>query len=124
MPEARTIALLERLIPMRPDVEICLCDTTAQADPTHVESLFEICMTRFPAVRAWAFHAPDTYGLGLQTCTRRTGKECACTMLPSADLEAVRCAPGATGNVATEDVVWMFEREALLARPDACAPVT
>ena len=60
MPEARTIALLERLIPMRPDVEICLCDTTARAEPTHVESLFEICMTRFPAVRAWAFHAHDT----------------------------------------------------------------
>jgi hypothetical protein len=50
---------------MRPDAEICLCDTTARADPTHVESLFEICMTRFPAVRAWAFHAHDTYGLGL-----------------------------------------------------------
>jgi hydroxymethylglutaryl-CoA lyase len=47
VPEARTIALLERLIPMRPDAEICLCDTTGRADPTHVESLFEICMTRF-----------------------------------------------------------------------------
>ena len=111
VPEARTIALLERLIPMRPDVEICLCDTTARAEPTHVESLFEICMTRFLAVRAWAFHAHDT----------STGRECACTM---SGLGGCPFAPGATGNVATEDVVWMFEREALLARPDACAPVS
>ena len=42
VPEARTIALLERLIPMRPDVEICLCDTTARAEPTHVESLRDL----------------------------------------------------------------------------------
>lgn len=124
MPEARTIALLERLIPMRPDVEICLCDTTARAEPTHVESLFEICMTRFPAVRAWAFHAPDTYGLGLANVHAAYREGVRVYDASFGGLGGCPFAPGATGNVATEDVVWMFEREALLARPDACAPVT
>ena len=65
MPEEQTIALLDRLIPMRPDVEVCLCDTTGRADPAHVESLFAACMERFPEAGAWAFHAHDTSGLGL-----------------------------------------------------------
>ena len=121
MPEARTIALLERLIPMRPDVEICLCDTTARAEPTHVESLFEICMTRFPAVRAWAFHAHDTSAWQLHAAYRERVRVYDASF---GGLGGCPFAPGATGNVATEDVVWMFEREALLARPDACAPVT
>lgn len=156
VPEARTIALLERLIPMRPDAEICLCDTTGRADPTHVESLFEICMTRFPAVRAWAFHAHDTYGLGLANVHAAYREGVRVYDASFGGLGGCPFAPGATGNVATEDVVWMFERmgfatgvdlgklipvareaamlpgalsggrvrEALLARPDACVPVT
>ena len=39
VPDSDTLALLERLIPLRADAEICLCDTTGRADPAHVESL-------------------------------------------------------------------------------------
>src|SRR5215211_7996017 len=38
VPEEQTIALLDRLIPMRPEVEVCLCDTTGRADPFLVKS--------------------------------------------------------------------------------------
>src|SRR3954451_16969812 len=65
VPEADTLALLDRLVPMRPEAEICLCDTTGRADPAHVESLFRACVAQFPQVKAWALHAHDTYGLGL-----------------------------------------------------------
>ena len=70
--------------------------------------LFAACMERFPEAGAWAFHAHDT-GLGLAN-------------VHAAYRQGVRVfdasfgglggpfAPGATGNVATEDVVWMLER--------------
>jgi hydroxymethylglutaryl-CoA lyase len=65
VPEAATLDLLDRLVPLREDAEICLCDTTGRVAPDHVESLFAACMARFPQVTAWAFHGHDTYGLGL-----------------------------------------------------------
>ena len=95
---------------MRPDVEVCLCDTTGRADPAHVESLFAACMERFPEAGAWAFHAHDTYGLGLANVHAAYRQACACSTPLLAAWAASSLAPGATGNVATEDVVWMLER--------------
>ena len=34
------LALLERLVPMRPDAEVCLCDTTGRAAPAEVCLLY------------------------------------------------------------------------------------
>jgi hydroxymethylglutaryl-CoA lyase len=110
VPEASTIALLDRLIPMRPDAEVCLCDTTGRADPAHVESLFATCMERFPGVKAWAFHAHDTYGLGLADVHAAYRKGVRVFDASFGGLGGCPFAPGATGNVATEDAVWMFER--------------
>jgi hydroxymethylglutaryl-CoA lyase len=110
VPEEQTIALLDRLIPMRPDVEVCLCDTTGRADPAHVESLFGACMERFPQAGAWAFHAHDTYGLGLANVHAAFREGVRVFDASFGGLGGCPFAPGATGNVATEDVVWMFER--------------
>lgn len=110
VPEADTIALLERLVPLRPDAEVCLCDTTGRADPDHVERLFAACMTRFPQVRAWAMHAHDTYGLGLADVYAAFRQGVRVFDASFGGLGGCPFAPGATGNVATEDVVWMFER--------------
>ena len=65
VPEADTIALLDRLIPDRPDAEICLCDTTGRADPAHVENCSRPAWPGSLMLKAWALHAHDTYGLGL-----------------------------------------------------------
>ena len=110
VPEADTIALLDRLIPGRPDAEICLCDTTGRADPAHVEKLFAACMARFPHVKAWALHAHDTYGLGLANVHAAYRQGVRVFDASFGGLGGCPFAPGATGNVATEDVVWMFER--------------
>lgn len=110
VPEADTIALLDRLIPARPDAEICLCDTTGRADPAHVEKLFAACMARFPHVKAWALHAHDTYGLGLANVHAACRQGVRVFDASFGGLGGCPFAPGATGNVATEDVVWMFER--------------
>ena len=102
--------LLDRLIPARPDAEICLCDTTGRADPAHVEKLFAACMARFPHVKAWALHAHDTYGLGLANVHAACRQGVRVFDASFGGLGGCPFAPGATGNVATEDVVWMFER--------------
>jgi hydroxymethylglutaryl-CoA lyase len=65
VPESATLGLLDRLVPLRPDAEICLCDTTGRAAPDHIERLLVSCMAHFPMVGTRALHAHDTYGLGL-----------------------------------------------------------
>jgi hydroxymethylglutaryl-CoA lyase len=131
--EADTLALLERLVPLRTDAEICLCDTTGRADPAQVASLFAACRTQFPQVDTWALHAHDTYGLGLANVHAAYLQGVRVFDASFAGLGGCPFAPGATGNVATEDLVWMFERmgcatginlDALIevAREGACIP--
>jgi hydroxymethylglutaryl-CoA lyase len=107
---ARTLNLLERLVPLKPGAEICFCDTTGRADPAHVEELFSAAKERLPNVGVWALHAHDTYRLGLANvhAACRTGVRVFDASF--AGLGGCPFAPGATGNVATEDLVWMFHR--------------
>lgn len=110
VPEADTLALLDHMVPLRPDAEICLCDTTGRADPAHVERLLAACMARFPQVETWALHAHDTYGLGLANVHAAYRQGVRVFDASFGGLGGCPFAPGATGNVATEDLVWMFER--------------
>ncbi len=107
--EDAALALLDRLVPVMPRAEICLCDTTGRADPAHVASLFGRAMSRFPGA-AVAFHGHDTYGLG--TANVHAAYEAGVRVFDAAVAGLGGCpfAPGATGNVATEDVAWMFAR--------------
>ena len=111
VPEAQTLDILERLIPLRRDAEIALCDTTGRVAPDHVESLFAACLERFPdAGGGWVFHGHDTYGLGLANAHAAFRRGVRVFDASFGGLGGCPFAPGATGNVATEDVVWMFER--------------
>jgi hydroxymethylglutaryl-CoA lyase len=119
--QAATLDLLDRLVPLREDAEICLCDTTGRVAPDHVESLFAACMARFPQVSAWAFHGHDTYGLGLANINAAFRQGVRVFDASVGGLGGCPFAPGATGNVATEDVVWMFERMGISAGIDLAA---
>ena len=107
--EGATLALLDSLVPIVPEAEICLCDTTGRVAPNNVRSLFSAVLARFPNVKSWAFHAHDTYGVGVANSL--AAYEAGITILDAsfAGLGGCPFAPGATGNVATEDLVWMFE---------------
>lgn len=105
-----TLELLGRLVPVMPKAEICLCDTTGRADPAHVRELFSAAVERFPDVSRWAFHAHDTYGLGLANVYSAWSAGIRVFDASFAGLGGCPFAPGATGNVATEDLVWMFQR--------------
>ncbi|MBV9078661.1 MAG: hydroxymethylglutaryl-CoA lyase [Methylobacteriaceae bacterium] len=110
VPLKTTLTLLDRLVASRPEAEICLCDTTGRADPAHVADLFAAARERFPQVSAWALHAHDTYGLGLANVHAAYRGGVRVFDASFAGLGGCPFAPGATGNVATEDVAWMFAR--------------
>jgi hydroxymethylglutaryl-CoA lyase len=107
---AAVIALLDRVIPLRPGAEICLCDTTGRATPDQVAQLFIEVMRRYPKVTRWAMHAHDTYGLGLANVVAAYRMGVRVFDAAFAGLGGCPFAPGAKGNVATEDVAWMFNK--------------
>lgn len=107
-PEA-TFALLDALVRIKADVEICPCDTTGRVTPDRVSRLLTEAKNRYPDIKAWAYHGHDTYGLGLANVLAAWNADVATIDASFAGLGGCPFAPGATGNVATEDVVWMFE---------------
>ena len=103
------LKLLDPLVAIAADVEIALCDTTGRADPVQVRELFGLARDKFPQVRAWAFHGHDTYGLGSANALAAWDAGIRVFDASISGLGGCPFAPGATGNVATEDLVWMFE---------------
>jgi hydroxymethylglutaryl-CoA lyase len=104
-----TLALVDDLIDIAPDAEICPCDTTGRVTPDRVGALFRNAKARFPEARRWAFHGHDTYGLGVANVMAAWIAGVGVIDASVGGLGGCPFAPGATGNVATEDIVWMFE---------------
>jgi hydroxymethylglutaryl-CoA lyase len=109
VPQAQVLSLLEHLVDITPHMEVALCDTTGKANPRQVSGLFEAAGAAFPQVADWAFHGHDTYGLGAANVL--AAWHCGVRTFDASVSGLGGCpfAPGATGNVATEDLVWMFE---------------
>lgn len=101
--------LLGRLLAFAPNAEIALCDTTGRADPAQVSALFTTLAESYPKVAAWAFHGHDTYGLGAANAYAAWTAGVRVFDASVSGLGGCPFAPGATGNVATEDLIWMFE---------------
>lgn len=108
MDPAQTLDLLDILLPVMPDAEICLCDTTGRVTPDRVSSLLRDAKARFPGSPNWAYHGHDTYGLGVANAIAAVQAGVTVIDAAFAGLGGCPFAPGATGNVATEDVVWAF----------------
>jgi len=106
---ADTLAVLADVAHVVPGAEIALCDTTGRVTPDHVGQLFAMAQDRFPGVH-WNFHGHDTYGLGVANVLAAIGAGVRSIDAAAAGLGGCPYAPGATGNVATEDVVWTLSR--------------
>src|SRR6266404_812687 len=104
-----TLTFIEELVDAAPDAEICPCDTTGRVTPDRVSILFTAAKVRFPATRHWAYHGHDTFGLGVANVVAAWGAGVDRIDASIAGLGGCPFAPGATGNVASEDVVWMFQ---------------
>ena len=104
-----TFALLDAMVELLPSAEICPCDTTGRVSPDRVSTLLLAARERYPQVRSWAYHGHDTYGLGLANVMAAWQADVKVIDSSFAGLGGCPFAPGATGNVSTEDVAWMFD---------------
>jgi hydroxymethylglutaryl-CoA lyase len=97
-----------------PQAEIALCDTTGRANPFEVQARFRAAMA-LPetAGNGWAFHGHDTYGQGVANALAAWAAGVRVFDTAAAGLGGCPFAPGATGNTATEDLVFAFNEGGL-----------
>jgi len=107
VPEDEVIALAVALAEAGAD-DVGLSDTTGMANPAQVRRLFERC---FAAIgqRTGAAHMHNTRGLGLANCLAAYEAGVRTFDSSQGGLGGCPYAPGASGNVVTEDLVFMFE---------------
>jgi hydroxymethylglutaryl-CoA lyase len=101
---------LEAVLAFGFPVEIGLCDTTGRAIPDHVGAVCAGAIERFDGdVVDWWYHGHDTFGLGVANALYAYQAGIRCFDSAAAGLGGCPFAPGATGNTATEDLVFTFE---------------
>ena len=88
--------------------EVGLSDTTGMAHPAQVRRLFARVRAEI-GQRTGAAHLHNTRGLGLANCLAAYDEGVHTFDSSHAGLGGCPFAPGATGNVVTEDLVYMFE---------------
>lgn len=103
----KVVKLAERLFELG-CYEVSIGDTIGAATPGHVEKLFLALVKKLPA-KSLAGHFHDTRGTALANILMayQTGISIFDSSLGG--IGGCPYAPGAAGNVATEDVVYMFE---------------
>lgn len=87
---------------------ITLCDTTGMAYPTQVQAICAAALERFPALEFTA-HFHNTRGMGLVNTVAAVEAGIRRLDMSLGGIGGCPYAPGATGNVATEDVVHMLQ---------------
>ena len=89
--------------------EAGLSDTTGMANPAQVRRLFTRAARRASASKTGAAHMHNTRGLGLANCLAAYDVGVRTFDASLGGLGGCPYAPGASGNVVTEDLVFMFE---------------
>lgn len=102
--------IVEHLVSTPHQIELAICDTTGRCSPLLVSSLFTFLSSEFGDICSWVFHGHDTYGMGIANCFAAWETGIRKFDASIAGLGGCPFAPGATGNVATEDLAWMFEK--------------
>lgn len=87
---------------------VTLCDTTGMAFPTQVQALCEAVLARHPAM-GWTAHFHNTRGMGLANAVAAVEAGIRRLDMSLGGIGGCPYAPGATGNVATEDVAHMLQ---------------
>jgi hydroxymethylglutaryl-CoA lyase len=121
VPLAAVVSLARRLVDLGAD-EISLGDTIGVGHPAQVRALVAAVAGEVPLERT-ALHLHDTYGRALANV--QAGYEAGVRVFDAslAGLGGCPYAPGASGNVATEDVVDLFERAGIATGVDLDALV-
>ncbi|MGF1650706.1 MAG: hydroxymethylglutaryl-CoA lyase [Hyphomicrobiaceae bacterium] len=124
---------VERILQRVATVEFGIADTTGRAATDHVASLFKRLVDTYQnETVTFCFHGHDTYNLGVANALAAYAAGVRVIDGAAAGLGGCPFAPGASGNTATEDLVFAFEHagirtginlEALLEAADLAARV-
>ena len=107
VPAARVLELVQRFVDLG-ITRVALCDTTGMANPAQVRRLFSAVIERWPAVTFTA-HFHDTRAMGLANALAALEAGVRHFDASLGGLGGCPFAPGASGNVCTEDMVHMFQ---------------
>jgi hydroxymethylglutaryl-CoA lyase len=107
VPESRVFELVEKFLEIGIQ-GVSLCDTTGMANPAQVERLCAAVKSRWPQVQFTA-HFHNTRGMGLANAIAAIEGGIDRFDASLGGLGGCPYAPGASGNVCTEDLVHMFE---------------
>ena len=114
VPRAAVLDAVSSVAAIAPEAEIALCDTTGRANPFEVAARFSAAMAIGAASgNGWAFHGHDTYGQGVANALAAWSVGVRVFDTAAAGLGGCPFAPGATGNTATEDLVFAFNEGGL-----------
>ncbi len=89
--------------------QLCLGDTIGVATPGHVVALLEGFLRAGVGIDALAVHFHDTYGQALSNTLAALRAGVSCVDASAGGLGGCPYAESATGNLATEDLVWMLD---------------
>jgi len=108
VPQAKVVELAEALMAAGCD-EVGLADTTGYADPASVKSMIAAIWSAVGRDALTGIHVHNTRGLGLANVL--AAFDAGLTTFDSSlgGLGGCPFAPGASGNIVTEDLVFMFE---------------
>lgn len=107
VPDAQVMDLVQNFVDLG-ITRIALCDTTGMANPAQVRRLFGRAIERWPTVTFTA-HFHDTRAMGLANALAALDVGVTRFDASLGGLGGCPFAPGASGNVCTEDLVHMFE---------------
>lgn len=108
VPESRVIAMAGKVIELGVD-EVGLSDTTGYGNPAQLERLARGIWSAVGREKMTGVHLHNTRGQGLANALKAV--ELGFTTIDSSlgGLGGCPFAPGASGNIVTEDLVWMLE---------------
>lgn len=113
------LAVCERLLTIGVD-ELSIGDTIGSAVPLEVERLTDLLLQAIPIERI-AYHFHDTRGMAIANVAQAYGMGIRAFDSSAAGLGGCPYAPGAGGNLATEDLVYFLERSGVPTGVDLAA---
>jgi hydroxymethylglutaryl-CoA lyase len=116
IPTERVFSVVDRCLELGID-EVTLCDTMGLANPAQVDALARAVRDQLAGRARLGLHFHNTRGLGLANVL--AGLEAGVDLFDASVGGIGGCpfAPGATGNVSSEDVVHMFEELGVATEP-------
>jgi len=87
---------------------ITVCDTTGMANPAQVQSICEAVQAKYPKLQ-WTLHFHNTRGMGLANALAAINSGIDRFDSSLGGLGGCPYAPGATGNICTEELVHMLD---------------